>query len=359
MSRRRVWFTIGWLLALAAAGIGVAVALPGSGKEQTKAPEERAPSDDVLRDQELRVVEADALLAGDTSPVVGSLVLSAGWGSGPEQVAIGEGAPVWGPTDFALSQDCSTIAILDSWNGRVQMYDMSGGVVGSTPIPGSIGIYLEYLANGNLVLFHSGEENQLLTVRPGGDVTQSVLADIGVVCGEPAMPSGIASIGDDLWVRGSNEFWWPAIIAGVPLSPQAQEQQAITGAGRPVAVGFVRAIKVSELACTVDLIDTASGITTRLSIGASDLPISVVRVLGGDEAGNTYVQLEVGSYDQPASAPYRVIRINRDGEKTGELALTDRRPGDWFSTGIKVGSDGRVYQMLRGGDAIQVEVHSY
>lgn len=124
-------------------------------------------------------------------------------------------------------------------------------------------------------------------------------------------------------------------------------------------MGFVRAIRVSELACTVDLIDTASGITTRLSIGASDLPISVVRVLGGDEAGNTYVQLEVGSYDQPASAPYRVIRINRDGEKTGELALTDRRPGDWFSTGIKVGSDGRVYQMLRGGDAIQVEVYSY
>lgn len=224
----------------------------------------------------------------------------------PEQIAIGEGAPVWGPTDFALSQDCSTIAILDSWNGRVQMYDMSGGVVSSTPIPGSIGIYLEYLANGNLVLLHSSEENQLLTVRPGGDVTQSVLADIGVVCGEPAMPSGIASIGDDLWMRGSNEFWWPAIIAG-----------------------------------------------------ASDLPISVVRVLGGDEAGNTYVQLEVGSYDQPASAPYRVIRINRDGKKTGELALTDRRPGDWFSTGIKVGSDGRVYQMLRGGDAIQVVVQSY
>lgn len=359
MGRRKTWSIITWVLALAVLGIGVAVALPGSGTPETNASDGQTEGNDALASQELRVIETAARLQGDGPPLAGSVLLSAGWGSGPDQFAVGEGGPIWGPADFALSPDCSAIAILDSWNSRVQIYNMSGEAIGSIPSPGPVGIYLEYLADERVAVFHPGDEYQVLAISPEGGVSKTVVADIGTVCGEPAVPSGMASVGNSLWVRGSNDFWWPVILDSVSLDQQAQIDQSVTGAGRPVTSGFVKATKVSDTECAIAVNDTSSRVTTQLSIEASDRSVSVVHILGSDAEGNTVVQIEVGSYEEPAVAPYRVVRISKDGEQTGELALTDNRDGEWFSSGVKLGSDGRIYQMLRGQEGIQIEAYSF
>lgn len=300
-----------------------------------------------------------AELALDREPVAGEVLLEAKWGSGEDEVGHRVAGPVWGPHDFAVSPDCSEIAVLDSANARIQIYDREGLVKHSISLAGDIGIYLEYLENGQLAVFHPGEEYEVIIATDSGVANSTVVADLNIVCGEPAMPSGIAAVHNDVWVQGTNEYWWPVVLAGEPQPPDAQASLSVAGAGRPTEAGFAKVTWESENLCSVSVTDESTSLSARMALKASDAPINVVRVLGTDEHGNLYVQLEVGTYDKPARSPYRVVRIGPTGEKTGELQLSDRPDDAWFSTGIKVGRDGDVYQMLRDLEGIQIIVYSF
>lgn len=321
--RRRILIMVGWMAGIAIAGLSVSVATPG--------PQAQVPTIEIAGSVMSARPEATIIFRGS-------------WGSAAGQFGIGEGTPRQGPATFGVSPDGNTIAVLDSANGRVQVF-IAGALKAVAPV--SREPYFDILVDdvGDLLLLRRGPESAVVSMSADGSSLRTYSLDPGTEAQE------LIRNGDDIWVWGEGDVSYPVVVAGQGVAPELQPSGARPGI--PAGTNSLQAVRRDVASAVLSVVESG-GARRDVAVASPNLPVDSIRPLGVDEGGNLYAAVRVWAPEWQGTESWYFFAVNPADEMIGHLRL----PLDYSAGGNwRLGPNRTVYEMRSTATGLEVLAH--
>jgi hypothetical protein len=273
----------------------------------------------------------------------GTPVLTLPWGSGSMRagIALGNEAPVLGPSAFDVDRR-GRVFLLDTEQRRLAVFDR-GRLVRSTPIPAGPRSDVAVAADGVAYVLSRERDGERLTVTP---VTAAGIP------GSPAevgggIPGAIRTQGDAAYVYTLPlDAWLPVPGTG------ARADRPGPAIGQPIGEGRVllRVVRDRSLrigTATVDGVTNAVEVTSRQLLGR-------VALAAPDGMGGYWAVVHIWRQWPRAADQYQALHVS--GGRVVESFAMPRREFALeapLST-FRIGGDGALYQLLTGPAGMRV-----
>lgn len=321
LSRRKIIFTGAWAVALVAVGIGVAIGVPASSQQSIS-------------------------LAGAAKCEwpSGKTLLKADWGTGPGQFRYDNweaGEPSENPFEIAVSQDNSTIALLDYANSRVQLFSRQGVFQQVVPVAGQSLADVAFDKSGKLLVLSYSD--YVLRIDPKQPDKSSKL-----VLASGLMPSEVAVDGAEVKVRGRDGYYQLETSGGVV---QPADQAATADVASEAGNDKYQITKKSRSSAALILANTKRKTSKEIRVDSPDLPLSEVRALGSDRSDNFYAMAHIYDENWKGTESWLFMGVSPDGNLLGRLRL----PLDSYAgSGWTVAPDGKIIAVRSTKEGLQV-----
>ncbi len=301
--------------------------------------------------------------AASPARAAGETVLSAGWGTAPDQMGrrVANESNPEAPMGIALDSR-GGLLLLDQVNQRVLRLGRDGVAGSPLAINSSTAQDLAVGPDGKIsVLDRHGRQPGIDLYDAGGrrlgrlDVVGGRVKEGGAITGLFHGPDGtyVETDNDDL-VRVADKDGKPTDLEQtIPGRPSRDGKLYLKAgiASRPAGRVYVQAHRK----------DSTLVWETPLVLGR---PVLQILLLDSDSAGNVYLGAEVGREDPKThkllDLATIVLRLSGAGQLTGALQLppTTASAAETFRP-LAVSPDGRVYQMVPGPKGITVKAYKF
>lgn len=254
-----------------------------------------------------------------------------------------------GPSAFVVDS-AGKAHVLDRVSSRIQIFEEKGGRWASTKsvvLPEGDYIDLELDGTGYILLDRSQREAVSFVDGNGKETGAVRLA--GAHVPEVSHVKALRKRGEDVWVQLANNDFVRVAQARTPAQDRAVETGLVTPTGKRLVPVVKRPtdVKVGYLS------ESGAGSLAMLSF---DYPVAGVTALELGRSGQTYVvvALEEAAPGKPAHAEQTLVVIDSKGDEVIRADLDVDDSGLDVNRPIRVGEDGKLYQMRLSDDGVDL-----
>jgi hypothetical protein len=273
----------------------------------------------------------------------GTPVLTLPWGSGSMRagIALGNEAPVLGPSSFDVDAK-GRIYLLDSEQQRLAVFDR-GRLVRSSPIHAGPRSDVAVASDGVAYVLSRGTAGDRLVVTavtPGGTVGSAVVVGSGI-------PGAIRTEGSAAYVYALPlDAWLPVPGTGATTDrPGPAVGQPIGGGRQLLRVVRERSLRLGTV--TDGAVAGAVEVASRRLLGAAPLAAP-------DGSGGYWAVVHVWRQGSRPADQYQALHVS-DGRVVESFAMPRREFAQEGSlSSFRIGGDGALYQLVTGPAGMRV-----
>jgi hypothetical protein len=272
----------------------------------------------------------------------GTSVLYLPWGTGTDRAGLrlGDQAPTFGPSSFAVD-GARRVILADAMQDRIAVFD-SGSHIRDVPAAGGALPFVAAAGSGDLfVLRSNGRGLDVDAVPASGPPASRSIPEAGTVSEVAATTHGVSAriLPEDAWVTYALERG--SISSRDALVPGLETADG----GRLVRIGREHSIRMAEV--RGDQVTWAVEIRSRLGLGE-------VALARPDGRGGCVLVVRVARDGPPAADQFQVLRVTPDLD-----VATFAVPSDDFATGPPLGRfvldrRGDLYQLRTSPDGARI-----
>jgi sugar lactone lactonase YvrE len=258
------------------------------------------------------------------------------WGSGESQLGLlkvpGE---TFGPQSFAVDESQQQLYILDSTNNRILIYGIRGGYVSSFAISERADD-LAVGPSGEIYVLYRGKSKVIEYALNRSPIENYPLADT------QSPITGIHFVGNQgLFVETADEHSYALVSLGAKVGEEARSIEKVKGLRRRENFLYLERSDTGE--GSISFLDSIGQLRKRLAVKSKQQRIETLSLVGLDDEGNYYLDVEESSDSMPTS------RFVREYDSKGTMLSEAMVPYSAYAytfKDLRVTGDGRVYQIL-------------
>lgn len=274
-----------------------------------------------------------------------------GWGGDANALtkSVPEESLPKGPSAFVV--DASGKAhVLDRVSSRIQVFEEKGGRwVSSKSVTLTQGDYIDLELDGTGYILLDRSEREAVAFVDANGKESGAIRLAGAHIPEVSHVKALRRRGEDVWVQLANDDFVRVAQARTPAQDRAVEKGLSTPSGKRILPVVKRPndVKVGYLS------EGGAGALATLSF---DYPVAGVTALELGRNGQTYVvvALEESANGKEGRSESTLVVIDAKGDEVVRADLAVEDSGLDVNRPIRVGEDGKLYQMRLSDDGVDL-----